>query len=342
MKIQTLKNIANVYISFLTNKSKIRPKRAGWYITDTCNARCIKCDIWKTEPKNSKDLTLENNQKIIDNLSSFGIDNLDIVGGEPFCFPHIFELIDYACKKDIKVELNTNGLALNKERIDKLLRIGVYRLGFSVDGVNPSTHDKIIGIKGAYVKLTKNIRYYTSKGGVGHMSSLISAINADELIDLYHLAQKIGLDGIIYQPFQYVPAFISDKKKEELSYEKYIKKIDNVLNKLIKLKKNNDFTIYNSVPYIKKVKHFIRNEKMPNFCFAPYCHIIIDNQGNLVPCTAYRKKLGSLVEIPLEKLWNSKEYIKTRKWLKKAGTDAKAKAANKALFLLPLNSLTKK
>lgn len=318
MKLKIIKKLFKVYYSFFTNKAKINPKRAGWYITDLCNAKCLKCDIWKNKSKDSKDLSLEKNKKIIDNLADFGINQLEIVGGEPFSYHSIFEIIKYTRKKGINIEFNTNGLALNEKKIDQLIRLGVKRIGFSVDGINPLTHDKMIGIKGAYDKLLKNIKYYLSKGGTGHMSTLISALNAEELVDLFYLSQKLGLDGIVYQPFQYVPSFLDDKNKQELDYTDCLGKIDKVIDELIKLKKKKEFTIYNSISYLKKIKSFIRNKKMPNFCFAPYYHITIDNQGNLVPCTPYRKKIGNLIEKPLTELWNSKEFIKTRKELKRA------------------------
>jgi len=82
-------------------------------------------------------------QKIIDEIAPFA-DLVYLHGlGEPFLHPDIFEFVEYAKSKRIRVGLSTNALLLDKTRSKKLLDSGIDCVILAVDGVTEETCERI-------------------------------------------------------------------------------------------------------------------------------------------------------------------------------------------------------
>jgi MoaA/NifB/PqqE/SkfB family radical SAM enzyme len=89
-----VQKIYSLYKYFFDDK----PLNISLTMSFKCNLRCKQCKIWKNQ--SIKTTTLEQKFTIIDKLSKWlGRFCLNIVGGEPFANPRIFDVIDYAIKK---------------------------------------------------------------------------------------------------------------------------------------------------------------------------------------------------------------------------------------------------
>ncbi len=104
-------------------------------ITTRCNASCYYCP--RTTYRNSwdnRDLSLDNFKKLLPVMASTKMVHLQ-GWGEPFLHPHFFEMIALAKKTGCKVGTTTNGMLLNRRRIDQLVKSGIDHVAFSLTGI---------------------------------------------------------------------------------------------------------------------------------------------------------------------------------------------------------------
>lgn len=80
-------------------KAQVSYKDIRIEVTGRCNLRCVHCHAAdRSAPEVvSRELTTQEILKIISEASEMGIDEFELIGGEPFMHPKIFRIID-ACK----------------------------------------------------------------------------------------------------------------------------------------------------------------------------------------------------------------------------------------------------
>lgn len=118
-------------------------------VTDRCNFRCKYCV--PASPfsviDHKKIATYEEILKLTDLACEMGITKVRITGGEPFVRKGIFSFLERLCDltplKDISI--TTNGALLNRDKINDLIQMGIKRLNFSLDTLDPVKFASITG-----------------------------------------------------------------------------------------------------------------------------------------------------------------------------------------------------
>src|SRR3989338_6623503 len=119
-------------------------KSVNWIITDTCNGRCVHCDMWETTGRRT-DLSLDHISRILSDevirkgYETYGKDfDISFAGGEPFVRSDLQSIVDLTEEMypgSFKC-VTTN--ALLKERIlpfvEKNLHLH-FKLNISIDGL---------------------------------------------------------------------------------------------------------------------------------------------------------------------------------------------------------------
>ncbi len=118
-------------------------------ITDRCNFKCIYCKPitpFKTI-RHSEIARYEEILTIARIAVSTGIDKIRITGGEPFARRGLFSFLEELTRipglKDISI--TTNGALLDDEKIKTLADLGIRRLNFSLDCLDPAIFKSITG-----------------------------------------------------------------------------------------------------------------------------------------------------------------------------------------------------
>lgn len=104
-------------------------------VTTRCNASCHYCP--RTTYRNcwdNRDLSFENFKTLLPVIAYTKMVHLQ-GWGEPFLHPHLFEMIALAKKTGCKVGTTTNGMLLNRRRIDQLVKSGIDHIAFSMTGI---------------------------------------------------------------------------------------------------------------------------------------------------------------------------------------------------------------
>jgi cyclic pyranopterin phosphate synthase len=110
-------------------------------VTDRCNFRCRYCV--PSSPfsviEHEKIARYEELLRITRLACELGITKVRITGGEPFVRKGIFSFLEQLCQLDAlqDISITTNGALLTREKIKSLIQMGIRRLNFSLDTLDP-------------------------------------------------------------------------------------------------------------------------------------------------------------------------------------------------------------
>lgn len=127
-----LKIFVNEDVMQNIKNGRIIPIHLQLHPTNKCNRSCFFCSC-SARDKNLE-MDIDEAKDIIDKFASLGTKAVTITGGgEPLCYSHFNDLIDYFIQKDIKIGLVTNGLALHKVAFEILRNLTWCRISSGDD-----------------------------------------------------------------------------------------------------------------------------------------------------------------------------------------------------------------
>lgn len=176
-------------------------------------------------------LTTQQCKKIIASIARFAKPILILTGGEPMERADLFEIIEYARERGLRVVMAICGYLLNDESMAKLKKAGVSALSFSIDGASADSHDKFRGTDGAFDAAMKAIEVARRAKMPFQINTTISKLNAGEIIGIGDLARRLG--AMCFNAFIMVPTGrgkeISDAVLDPIEYE-------SILGELVRIK----------------------------------------------------------------------------------------------------------
>ena len=120
-----------------------------------CNYNCEFCYYKKQLLERDE---LEVIKKRIDYLHAYGIDEIDLSGGESSVEPNWFKILEYCQGKFKRIScLSHGGKFSNLVFIQKSYDMGLREILFSLHGFTEEQHDEIVGKKGAFRNLLSAI-----------------------------------------------------------------------------------------------------------------------------------------------------------------------------------------
>ena len=150
-------------------------------LTRGCNLRCKHClnDSGEIMPNQ---LNEEEFEKIINELSEAGIQEVRLTGGEPLLYKDIYKLIKLCTDNGVCTSLGTNGTLVTKEVAQKLKDAGLKKVVVSIDGTKDK-HDEIRG-NGNYDKAMAGLKYLKDAGIDVRVNAVIMRTNMEDVINL--------------------------------------------------------------------------------------------------------------------------------------------------------------
>ncbi len=203
-----------------------------WDVTYACNLKCKHC--YASAGKKAPDeLTTKEAKEAIDLFRKIGVVAIAFSGGEPLVRKDIFELIEYAKKRDFYVSMASNGTLITKKIAQKLKEVGLDYIEISLDGFE-KTHDNFRGIKGAWKKAVQGIRNCVEVGLDTCVATTATHYNLQEIPKLVDFVEK-ELKANRFILFNFVPTRrgkeikekdLTPKEREELLELLYSKLVD--------------------------------------------------------------------------------------------------------------------
>lgn len=297
--------------------------------TERCNLNCLSCwrqgwDKEKLEERYAQEMSDERLLKLIDEAAEIGVKEIAFVGGgEPLYRSVTPKLIRKIKGYGMECDLVTNGALFTKDFIEEMVKIGVDRVKFSIDGVDAETHDYLRGVEGTFKKVMANIEHFARMKTTLNsekprllFNTVISNKNYRQLPDIVKLGDSVGLNGIGLLP---LTVFDESARHLKLTHEQTIE-FKSILKEAIRLSKEfrmeDNFEHFLDPKYMEKTEsmHEVMMEEVPkghdsnkkslkeiirkeypkskdpleNFkflpCYIPWHHITIIPNGNIAPC----------------------------------------------------------
>lgn len=314
-------------ISRYSDKPINKPTSIIFNLTPNCVLKCKQCDIWKNPPE--KHLSYEDAVIIIDKLHNWlGNCYIFFTGGEPLMNKDLPKIIGYAHSKGIKSHINSNGVLLNKESADKLIKHHLFAISLSIDGATSRTHDYLRGVPGTFSKAIRNLDYIRKQPGSPHVyiNTVIMRPNVGELKEIMSLSKKHQTDGVTFQCL--LPNLGPDNANARPednplwpSFKEVIKSINSFKSNRYLLNSDNDLQ---SLRSYYQDPHSLDNLT----CSAGINNFIIDHLGNVRLCFGMAPIGNILAEQP-EHIWHNQHSVEQRQAIRKCRQPCKIIACNK-------------
>jgi MoaA/NifB/PqqE/SkfB family radical SAM enzyme len=150
-----------------------------WLATNACNARCVHCSTAAAK-RLPGELTTAEAMGMFEKLTSLGVFDVAVSGGEPLARGDIFEILEYAAGLRIRLGLGSNGSPVTPHVVRRLKDVGLDRLQISIDGLE-GTHDQARRWPGLFRKSVQAIHMALTEGLRVHVCFTAHRLNYQEL-----------------------------------------------------------------------------------------------------------------------------------------------------------------
>lgn len=277
------------------------PYSVGWAITNACNLHCIHCNM-NSGIKCKNELTKEECFKVIDELKKNHVQRLTFFGGEPFIRKDFLEIVDYAFKSGMFINVTTNSLLLTDGIIEnELYKFDLVRV--SLDGPNPELHEYIRNQKGVFNKTIENIKKMVSNGVDVGVVTCISHKNMNDIEEMINLLKELKIKR------WFLPLLSNAGRGNSISDEVLTPiEVKEFLIKLEELTKDAPFIVNLDLPYSILLKN--KNRNMKASCPAAITEMAIFANGDVSPCCEIPVIGGNIREKSISEIWNNSRVFK--------------------------------
>lgn len=276
-------------------KKFLFPKRIELFVTYKCNLNCEYCFLpafyFLEKDPSSKQL-----QKIISKLKEKGVQEIDILGGEPLVIKEkVFQIFSLCNKYNIKIlSLATNGTLIDNEVVFFLKKYKDLVIDISVNAGTVQFY-KISRGRDFFKKLIKNIKQLKKNNLKIILSFILFRKGINEIEKFIKLAKELKIKELA------IKSLMPIGRGEELNNE--ILSLEE-LNKIRKL------IVNLSKRYYLKIYGLDKNEEEV-LCPAGKEKVVILPNGDIYPCGL----LISFKEARIGNIFNNQLII--GKWLEK-------------------------
>jgi len=264
-------------------------------VTYRCNAHCHMCNTWQFPT------LLEEEVTAADLRSLPHLTFANITGGEPFLRSDLEEIVEVVRRKADRVVISTNGYFT-----DRIVSLAAKYpdLGFrvSLEGL-PAANDELRGIKNGFDHGLRTLLRLRRLGvkDIG-FGITVSDRNADDLAELYELADAMGLEfatAAVHNNY-YFHKF--DNVIEET--ERVAGRLEDIARRMLRTNRpKNWFRAWFNVG----LANYVRGGARLLPCDMGTDIFFVDPYGRVMPCNGMDAPMGSLKELTFDTIWASPE-----------------------------------
>lgn len=278
---------------------RTNPLYVQFYITARCNLTCQQCNIIYSN-SDVRECTLEEIERIAENLGKIGVAIVLLTGGEPFVRKDLPQIVRAFVRNGIHVRMQTNGLA-SEETLARCVEYGGRDISISLDSLQPALQDSINGgfpqsWRKAIDTIAKVTRHLPRDDSFAAFGCVLCPHNIEDVEDVVRFGTAIGWFTSL------VPIHIADQR-QPMNFRTYDRtlafkpvhygRVDALIEKLKKMKEGG-FLLYDSDEYLEDVGRFVRDEpiqwrrKNDQVCDSPGMYFAILPNGDFAVCCDHR------------------------------------------------------
>jgi MoaA/NifB/PqqE/SkfB family radical SAM enzyme len=182
-----------------------------------CNLRCPFC--WGPPHEQGAILSAKQWQTIIDKLAGRGTRAIILTGGEPLLRADLADICGFAKARQIRITLSTNGITLPAAG-PRILPF-VDELGLPLDGADEATNNVLrrsLGRLNHFHSFWEAIEFTRRNFPAIELTirTVVSKRNADYVIDIGQRLRELGIAGLRWKLYQFVPIGYGRDVKDDL------------------------------------------------------------------------------------------------------------------------------
>ena len=171
-----------------------RPFTVAWEITRSCALACLHCRAEAQPRRDPEELSTDEARGVIDQLVDLAPPVLVITGGDPLMRPDVFDIVEYATARGLRVAVSPTTTALTtRARMERLRDLGVQMIHISLDGARAETHDAFRGFAGTFDLVRRVLGDLQEIGMAVQVGTTVTRSNADELPAMVDLIAGYGV-----------------------------------------------------------------------------------------------------------------------------------------------------
>jgi MoaA/NifB/PqqE/SkfB family radical SAM enzyme len=186
-------------VGFAASVARRRPFDVLVQVTNRCNMRCSFCDFWPNGAAAGEELTVEEYERLAEELFALGTCLVSIEGGEPFVRPDLVEIVRAFGRRHLPV-LYTNGWYVTEESARALFDAGLTQAGVSIDYPD-RRHDLKRGLPGALDRAWHAVDLLRAAAPHGgrqvHVMTVLSRDNQDDVEALLDETARRGVGHVV-------------------------------------------------------------------------------------------------------------------------------------------------
>ncbi len=340
-KVRALNHLRCMYPYVLSAIHCDRPRQVDIELSNRCNLRCKMCWFHGENGLGNRyedgELTTKEVFSIVDQLVPYK-SHIYIGGSEPFMRKDFLMILQYLKSRNLFVTFTTNGTMLEAEQIGMLVKLGVDRINFSIDG-NRELHDYVRG-RGAFGKVTQSVRKISEcKKIEAHMKPVITVNitltrsligRLKETVNEIRQSTHDGADFYRLHHLWYVSqnelalhqATVRKKlgcsapgAASHLLPSSQIFDPRALVDEITSLSGLPKVTMFPDLQYADMLKYYSENPMLGNRCIAPFLGAVIKPNGDVKFCPDEwidDYTLGNLRNDSFHSIWNNKKARKFR------------------------------
>jgi MoaA/NifB/PqqE/SkfB family radical SAM enzyme len=294
--------------------------------TRRCNAACDFCAA-KTQASASPSLDIPKDAafQFLDDAAELGVKGISLISdGESTLVDYYAESIEYASKLGIKIGLGTNGIAFDKEILERILpHVSYLRFNFSagereryaqIMGVKPPIYDKVIENIGLALEVVNSGRANTNI----NMNLVSDPKDGDQLLPFARLAKQLGVHYAVIKH-----CFVDDDGMLTVKTEDY-PQLEGLMKECEELSApDGSFRVvakWNRIGEGSK-RHYTQ-------CYGPQFILQMSGNGLIAPCGPYFNEkykafhIGNIMRNSFKEIFHGDRYWEVMKYLGSKQFDA--------------------
>ncbi len=289
----------------------------SWNLTQRCNLRCEHCYLNATAraAAHSEQLTREECHEVVCQLSEINPRLfLILTGGEPLLHPYLRDIVADAASFGMTVVLGTNATQITEGVAADLKEAGLSGAGVSLDSVEPSLHDQLRGVSGAWRRAMDGIEAMRKVELDFLVQTSIFSWNRHQLAPMAELARDLGATAL---NLYFLVCTGRGQELTDLSPVEYEAALEAIY--LLQERMRGELLIgVKCAPHYKRIVHqhdpdspFLASYQGGCPAATHYCRI--DPSGQVTPCPYMPADGESLRERPLAEIWErSPRFVELR------------------------------
>ena len=306
---ETKENVPDNTQDFFLEEVQGRPLISSiqFELTSRCNERCVHCYIPNEKKDNGYDMPTRKVKSIIDEFAEMGGIHITFSGGEVFLYKDLMELCDYCRRKDLKISILSNLIALKDSQIPLLKKANLSLIQVSLYSMDANIHDQITQVKGSFIKTKESIEKLVKADIPIQISCPLMKINRNG----YDKVLEYGNQLNVKVQTDFIMMAESNLDTTNLKYRLSLEETDKVIRDTIE--HNID---YQEVTLMKKPKSDDLKYNREKFLKQPVCGVGYDNccitaNGDVYPCAGWQDYvLGNVYKQTLKDIWENSSRVK--------------------------------